>query len=101
MQPQDEHLTEVVEAILRYLNNHPDAADTVEGIAKWWLPATWCIDPHTVAAALARLHAQGLVRRRRNADRHELYSRRAARADRVAPDPPAPRQGRVRVIKHP
>jgi Fe2+ or Zn2+ uptake regulation protein len=74
MQPQDERLTGVVEAILRYLHSHPDAADTVEGIAKWWLPANWCVDACTVQSALARLEAQGLVHRRTNADAHELYS---------------------------
>ncbi len=75
MQPQDEHLTEIVEAILRYLHSHPDAADTVEGIAKWWLPAKWCVDARTVLSALARMEAQGLVHRRTNADRHVLFSR--------------------------
>ena len=25
------------DAILQYLQNHPDAGDTVEGIAQWWL----------------------------------------------------------------
>jgi Fe2+ or Zn2+ uptake regulation protein len=75
MQPQDEHLTEIVEAILRYLHSHPDAADTVEGIAKWWLPAKWCVDSRTVLSALARMEAQGLVHRRTNADRHVLFSR--------------------------
>ena len=75
MQHQDESLTEVVEAILRYLHSHPDAADTVEGIARWWLPAEWCVDLRTVLAALSRLEAQGLVHRRTNADRHVLFSR--------------------------
>jgi hypothetical protein len=72
---QPEHLTEVVDAILRYLNSHPNAVDSAEGIAKWWLPADWCVDVHTVEAALMRLRDQGLVRRRTNADRHVLYSR--------------------------
>jgi hypothetical protein len=38
MRPEQERLVEVVDAILRYLHSHPHAADTVEGIAKWWLP---------------------------------------------------------------
>ena len=75
MQVKEDHLTEVVDAILRYLASHPDAADTSEGIAKWWLPTDRGIDPEAVLSALARLEAQGLVHRRINADHHVLYSR--------------------------
>ncbi len=75
MQPQDEHLIAIVDAILRYLHSYPDATDTVEGITKWWLPETGCWDIPTVQAALARLEAQGLIHRRVQADRHVLYSR--------------------------
>ena len=75
MQAQEDHTTEVVDAILRYLASHPDAADTSEGIARWWMPADHAADPDAVLSALARLEAQGLVHRRTNADRHVLYSR--------------------------
>lgn len=75
MQVQEDHLTDVVDAILRYLADHPDAADTSEGIAKWWLPTDRTIDTEAVLSALARLEAQGLVHRRINADHHVLYSR--------------------------
>jgi hypothetical protein len=33
---KDDHL-EVAEHILRYLQAHPEAKDTLEGIAEWWL----------------------------------------------------------------
>lgn len=33
---QDDHL-EVAERIRRYLRAHPEAKDTLEGIAEWWL----------------------------------------------------------------
>jgi hypothetical protein len=29
---------QVIRAILRYLVEHPDAKDTIEGISKWWRP---------------------------------------------------------------
>jgi len=72
---QPEQLTEVVDAILRYLHAHPQAVDSAEGIARWWLPSDWCVDVHTVEAALARLQEQGLIQQRTNTDRHVLYSR--------------------------
>jgi hypothetical protein len=75
MQAREQDLTQVVDAILRYLDSHPDAADTVEGITKWWLPAAWCVDIRTAQSALARLEKQGLVHRRIHADQHVLYSR--------------------------
>ena len=85
MDPQP-GLSEVVDAILRYLHSHPEAADTVDGICEWWLPVHWCVDPAIVEAALARLQAQGLVRRRENADQHVVYSRPG--------DEPGPCRGR-------
>ena len=75
MQAMDEHLTETVDAILRYLDSHPDAADTEEGIAKWWLPNALSVDICTVQLALSRLERQGLIHRRINTDQHELFSR--------------------------
>jgi hypothetical protein len=74
MQPQP-CLSEVVDAILRYLHSHPDAADTVDGICEWWLPRHWRVDARYVEAALQRMYAQGLVRRRENADQHVVYLR--------------------------
>ena len=74
MQPQP-RLSEVVDAILRYLHSHPDAADTVDGICEWWLPRHWRVDIERVEAALVRMQAQGLVCRRENADRHVVYLR--------------------------
>ncbi|WP_291991214.1 hypothetical protein [Candidatus Accumulibacter sp. ACC007] len=83
MQPQP-RLSEVVDAILRYLYSHPDAADTVDGICEWWLPRHWRVDTRCVEAALLRMLAQGLVRRRENADRHVVYLR-ADKASRSSP----------------
>ncbi|MEW5786636.1 MAG: hypothetical protein AB1899_02155 [Pseudomonadota bacterium] len=68
-------LVQTVEAILRYLDQHPDAADTLEGITRWWLPGDPPVDLSTVEAALARLESQGLVHRHANVDRHILFSR--------------------------
>lgn len=35
-QEQDED-QEIARAVLHYLQEHPDAKDTLEGIAQWWL----------------------------------------------------------------
>lgn len=39
-QPDDEIVehSNVRNAITRYFQQHPQAADTVDGIVKWWLP---------------------------------------------------------------
>ena len=75
MSHQNQQLAEITAAILRYLDDHPDAADTVDGITQWWIPEHCRADQRTVRLALARLEAQGAVRQRRLADRHVLYSR--------------------------
>ena len=48
--------------ISRYLNEHPDAADTVEGVALWWLSGNrsneWM---RTVQRAIEQLAGSGEV----------------------------------------
>ena len=52
------------DAILRYLALHPEAADSEEGIAAWWMPAMGVqTNAADVAAALEKLHRCGLVAR--------------------------------------
>lgn len=53
---------EIAHAILRYLNQHADAQDTLEGIAHWWL-LHQVIEQHLplVKQALADLVRQDLV----------------------------------------
>jgi hypothetical protein len=54
----------VAAAILRYLDAHPLAADTAEGIQRWWLlPQYGEVSLHTVEAALAQLEHDGEVRK--------------------------------------
>ena len=33
----EEEIISVAQLIIEYLKNNPDAKDTVEGIAKWWV----------------------------------------------------------------
>ena len=63
MNPQDDPLARVAEAIRRYLDERPHAADTVEGIAQWWVPHEGAdIPPDWVETTLQRLEAEGVVR---------------------------------------
>jgi len=71
-------VTDVVAALRRYLRAHPQACDTVEGIAAWWpLPRAAGTSPAVVAAALEALVASGEMECAFGAGGHAVY--RAAR----------------------
>lgn len=53
-------------AILRYLQGHPDAKDTLEGIAQWWLLKEWTERKYyQIESSLSDLVSRGLVIERR------------------------------------
>ena len=52
---------ELMRKVLRYLETHPDALDTAEGIAKWWVYA----DEKAVEKVLQRLMHKGILQRRK------------------------------------
>ena len=53
---------ELAEAILHYLVEHPQAMDTLEGIAEWWLLRREIgVAVERVERALAQLTAQGYL----------------------------------------
>ena len=52
------------DAILGYLDEHPNAMDTLTGIADWWLPRHRVhVVVERVAEALQALEARGLIER--------------------------------------
>lgn len=58
----DIHL--VAKEIEQYLTNHPHAADSIEGIIKWWLPQQRYVDAHDkIARALDYLISRGVVKK--------------------------------------
>jgi hypothetical protein len=64
----------VIQQILRYLIEHPDAKDTVQGILRWWLPK----DPverseEEVQEVLEVLVARGWMTKRQTITSQELY----------------------------
>lgn len=68
-------LDRVEGAIVRYLAEHPDAADSAKGIARWWLAGHGqrdCIDE--VREALERLRQRGVVTARTLPSGERIYS---------------------------
>jgi hypothetical protein len=52
----------MAQAILQYLQGHPDAKDTLEGIAEWWLLKEWTERKYQeIEATLSDLVSRGLV----------------------------------------
>jgi hypothetical protein len=75
----NERTEEVANVVARYLLAHPDASDTLDGIARWWLSRQRQDDAsELVQAALELLIDRGLVERRTTADGVILF--RSARS---------------------
>lgn len=59
------HDAEVERAVLAYLGRHPLAADTLDGITRWWLPQQRYVTAQSrVEAVLSRLVSQGVLQMR-------------------------------------
>ncbi|NOT87860.1 MAG: hypothetical protein HOP03_06745 [Lysobacter sp.] len=67
---------EIEEAVLSYLGRHPQAADTLEGIANWWLPRQRYVTAQArIEAVLLQLVLQGELQVRRLPNGDALYTR--------------------------
>lgn len=67
-------VTEARDAILQYLNHHPKAADTRDGIDKWWLAGIHPKPPAEILQkALDELVATGRIARSRLVDGSIVY----------------------------
>ena len=73
---QDKLLSDIQYEVLGYLNEHPEACDTVEGISQWWLLrrlAQYSTD--RVQAAIDQLVANGFIEARLLDDGQCAYCR--------------------------
>ena len=76
MQNAEAKVTLVRAAILEYLEQHGDAADTGQGIAEWWLPVEQrAMDLAVVERALETLVADGVLEVAHMVDGSILYRR--------------------------
>lgn len=67
----------VAREIERYLDAHPEAADTIDGVMQWWLPATTAAVSRAIAErALAVLVEKGEIVSRTLVDGTVIYARR-------------------------
>ena len=72
----------MTEEILDYLRTHPSAADTVEGITRWWLGLPPCEpDKQAVEEALEDLVKMRIVRKTWKGDGQAIYARRLTATD--------------------
>lgn len=66
--------SQIARAILNYLREHPDAQDTLAGIAEWWLPEEKIKTRIVVVReALTQLVDEGLVLERTGKDSQTHY----------------------------
>jgi Fe2+ or Zn2+ uptake regulation protein len=85
-EPNEPAVDLVVALVLAYLAGHPHAADSPDGVARWWLGDDGRFSVAEVERALERLVAAGHLRRQKLADGTRLYA--ALRGDATAPGAP-------------
>lgn len=75
MSDDDDRVGSIAAALREYVQRHPNAADSMQGIQRWWLtgPQSEC-PALMVQQALDRLIGEGVVERRRLPDGQALYA---------------------------
>ena len=80
-QDQKDQQREISRYILAYLSDNPDAGDTFDGIAEWWLLSQQIkFETRNVSEAVARLVSEGLIEEREGSDKRKIYRINKARA---------------------
>lgn len=65
----------VAHSILRYLQMRPQAADSADGVARWWVDGSLGVTQTEVEATLAALVRSGVLRQVHLPDGSLLYAR--------------------------
>jgi hypothetical protein len=74
-EPDTDVVRAMVAEIARYLEAHPGAADTAEGIQRWWLSQQLADEPAaTLSDALDALVARGVIASTTLPDGRTLYA---------------------------
>ena len=78
----EEELTkEIADEIMQYLEAHPTASDTPDGIANWWvLHQRYLRGLEKVNEALDYLVAKGMISKRHNSDGQVVFSANTERS---------------------
>jgi len=82
----------IVQRLSRYLRSHPDACDTPDGIARWWMDDEGPLPVPAIETALVWMSECGLVESITAADGRVRFRRAGgddldARLDAMAADP--------------
>jgi DNA-binding PadR family transcriptional regulator len=79
-QHQKDQQRDISNYILAYLSDNPDAGDTFDGIAEWWLLSQQIkFETRNVSEAVARLVSEGLIEEREGFDARKIYRINKAR----------------------
>jgi hypothetical protein len=71
-----EKISQIVDEIERYWDDHPEAADTLESIVRWWLPRQRIEESvHVVALAVSELVRKGAIEEQMTPDGRRVYRR--------------------------
>jgi len=71
---QKDQQRDISHYILAYLSDNPDAGDTFDGIAEWWLLSQQIkFETRNVSEAVARLVSEGLIEEREGSDSRKIY----------------------------
>ena len=72
----DDSVRVITALLLKYIAAHPEAADGIEGIRRWWLPSDVVSHLADVEVALEQLVQEGKLTRRPLREGSVLYAQR-------------------------